>query len=687
MSFKELDLKPTYTSSKDNLIDDFYSPVLSESIKYDRTAGFFNSTSLALVARGLKEFIINGGKMRLLCGVQLSEDDLHTIIHSSEIVENITEDFLKDLNSIYDEIQLNHLKLLAWMLENNILEIKIGIVRNEYGLIGGILHDKTGIFHDDSGNTILFSGSNNETGAGWSSAGFGNLEKFKVFVSWEDKKFMDEDIISFERDWNNENEYLEVMDVPKAAKEGLIKLAPDNIRQVLSLPMSYGDKDYTYDPRDLREYQEEAIEEWVSNNFNGIFKMATGTGKTFTALNGIKILLEDTPNLLIVIACPLAHLAEQWATNVEKFFDIPTYNIYSSANTKWKEDLLELTFNMGFEILDKAIIITTHNTFSMDFFTEKINDLKIPCLLIVDEMHHVASSSFSKGLLDIYDYRLGLSATPEIYNDEEATDFLINYFGGIIFSFDLDDALTGQDEKGETFLTPYDYMPKKVSLTEEEFESYNELSKKIARASHFNEDEMSESYKKLIFKRKNIINNAEEKYHCLRKIINYYDDLDHLIIFCSPQQLDKVLKILEEEGVYPNNKFTYDIGTIKKEEFGGISHREYLVEKFEEGTIKSLVAIKCLDEGIDIPSAEKVIIMSSSNNPREYVQRRGRVLRRSEGKDKAVIYDMAVIQKDSYGDLVDNIVESEKIRLLDFINSSANPDYGMNLLEKWKVIL
>lgn len=163
--------------------------------------------------------------------------------------------------------------------------------------------------------------------------------------------------------------------------------------------------------------------------------------------------------------------------------------------------------------------------------------------------------------------------------------------------------------------------------------NYMNLSAKIARLYHMGKNE-TESFKNLLILRKNIINNADSKFKMLRKLLKSFDDINHLIIFCSPKQIDYVLKILEEEGVNAH-KFTQNEGTKKSEQFGGMSHREFLVNKFDEGFYEALVAIKCLDEGVDIPSADKVIIMSSSNNPREYVQRRGRVLRRCEGKEKA----------------------------------------------------
>ena len=686
MSFKDLKLNSTYNSSKNDLVIEFYGPVLSEAVSYDRVTGFFNSKSLALVASGLKGFISNNGKMRLLCGSELQKDDIDAILNSSEIAEKLSDSFLNDLNNISDEIELNHIKLLAWMVDNDFLDIKIGIVKNNKGYIGGILHEKTGILSDKFGNTIVFSGSNNETNFGWVSGGFGNIEKFKVFLSWEDSKFIVDDLNSFEEYWNNENKFLEVLSIPNAAKEGLIKLAPKNIGEVMKLPLEFNICSNSKDKRKLRDYQEEAISKWCENNKKGIFKMATGTGKTFTALNCISSALNDDLNLITVIACPYAHLTEQWSNDVENNLGIKCYSIYASANTNWKKDFADLVFKLRLGIIKKAIILTTHNTFSMDFFRDKISEINNPLLLVVDEMHKVVSDKFSRGLLECYEYRLGLSATPEVYNNEVGTNFVLSYFGGIIYSFDLDDALNNCDEEGKTYLTPYEYLPQRVGLNESELSQYIDLSRQISRFSHMNKEHMSDYYKLLLQKRKDIVNNANEKYDCLSKILDDLEDVSHLIIFCSHQQMDNVLKILKDKEIL-GHKFTYSEGTKKSNQYGGLSEREYLIKQFDEGVYKALVAIKCLDEGVDIPSADKVIIMSSSRNPREYVQRRGRVLRRSDGKEKADIYDMAVIEYDYSGEIINSIVEPEMERMMDFINSSDNPGYCMKLLEKWSVIL
>lgn len=179
MSFKDLNLKSDYSSSEINMVEEFYEPVLSKAIRYDRISGFFDSNSLANAAKGLKEFILNKGNMRLICGAFINEDDVKSILCVEDISKVLGDNFLKDLNLIEDEIKRNHVKLIAWMIANNLLEIKIGIKKEDGEYFGGMLHTKSGLLYDIHNNYILFFGSNNETKAGWSN----NIEKFKVFQS------------------------------------------------------------------------------------------------------------------------------------------------------------------------------------------------------------------------------------------------------------------------------------------------------------------------------------------------------------------------------------------------------------------------------------------------------------------------------------------------------------------------
>ena len=681
MSLKEVNIKIKYDSDEDDLLNDFYVPVLSQANEYFRLSGFFNSSSLAVSACGLENFIKNNGKMKLVTSVIFSKKDLERINEAEENpVKIIEENFIEDLDNISDEFVKDHLAALGWMIANNYLEIKVAYPKD----FNSLFHPKVGVLKDSSQNIVSFSGSDNETRSGW----LGNIEEFKVFASWKSghSEIIDSDIASFYKYWNNNANKVNVIEIPKAIKRDLIKLAPDNPDNLNfhQLPKYAGGGSIQKDERKLRFYQQDALDSWFDNECRGIFELATGTGKTFTALKCLEKLYKHE-NIVCVIACPLIYLVEQWEKDVKNFpiFE-NVYKIYGS-NPNWKKDLNDFMFDLDLGIADDGIIITTHNTFSTDDFKEILEKCNKKLCLIVDEMHHVGAEKFSRGLTNLnYQYRLGLSATPSVYMNDDATDFLMDYFGGIVASFTIQDALTNIDpETGEYYLCEYNYYPIRVMLNNKEREEYNKLSN-IIRIEYFKDNRDSDVLVRLLNRRSQILKNAADKDDKLREILNKYNSLDHLIIFTTYNQKERVLKILGEENVSPRHEFTSNVSAKHIKEIG-MSEREVLIDKFDKGNLKALVAIKCLDEGVDVPSADKVIIMSSSTNPMEYVQRRGRVLRKSPGKKIATIFDMVVLPDDDGLELTRNIRSTEIKRLYDFIESAKNKLECYSILEEWGI--
>lgn len=683
MSFKDLkNIQPSYKTIHEDLVHDFYDKVLSEAIRYDRISGFFNSNSLAVAASGMSHFILNGGHMRLLCGFELNDNDLSAIKNSEKLKDIIDKKFINDIDNIKNKLVKNHVEMLGWMIANDFLEIKIAILEN--GTFNSMLHQKTGILYDEDENIIGFDGSVNETANGWKY----NYESIKVYLGWEDMKFIKKDIIDFDRDWHNKNNAYEVIDIPNSSKEKLIKIAPKNkedLKIVREIIESNKNK------RQLFQHQKKAIESWECNEKKGILAMATGTGKTFTALKCLENTLKKDNSILTVIACPYSHLITQWAEDL-KNEDVDIHgNIYDfyGDNKKWRKEMESLIFdlNIGVQFAEPNIILTTHDTFSNANFIEKIKKFNGKSMLIVDEMHHVGAKKYKKGLLDLYDYRLGLSATPIRYMDDKGTDYILKFFKGVVYEFDINQALNQINlNTGLTFLTPYNYFPVKTELTTEELEKYKEITKKIVRRFHINknDDENNKNIQSLFSQRRAIINNAENKYIELEKILNNVEDKSHLIVFCSEKQLNNVKKILEKENFTPKHKFTQNEGTKPEKKYDGLSERQYILKYFDKGVYKAIISIHCLDEGVDVPSADKVIIMSSTTNPVESIQRRGRVLRRFPGKDIATIYDLTVIPNQEEK-CIDTIIDNEKKRLIDFIDLSENKNYCYSLIEKWGI--
>ena len=669
--FSDLNIKFKYDSDRDDLLNEFYIPVLSESVEYCRMSGFFSSTSLAISAQGINKLIENNGKMKLLCSAKLNEKDYEIIKNSTlNPIDFIENSFINDLQSLEEGLVKNHVEALGWMIANNLLEIKIAIPENHKG----IFHSKIGILKDIEGNLISFSGSDNETANGW----LYNIEEFKVFKSWDqsENKFVKEDLADFNKYWCGETLRTEVFDLPEAIKKELISLAPSSKEDlnILSNPNS------TFK---LRYYQEEAINNWFNNECRGIFEMATGTGKTFTALECFKELSDSKDRLLTVIACPLSHLIDQWVKDVEKFHDGPII-IGSGKNPKWKKDLNNLKKAFYFKSIDKAVIMTSHASLSSDFFIKTISNFKTEVLLIVDEVHGIGSSKQRLALTDDYNYRLGLSATPNRWLDEEGTQILMEYFNGVIFEFDIERALNEiNPDTGKSYLTPYIYKPIFVDLNDKEYRAYKYYTSKIDEIlQEDTSDEESNTYLKKFFnQRQDIIDNAYAKYNAFITILEENPNIDKLIVFCSPKQIDDVQKILNKYKIIPQHRFTQQESSIKTIK-NPISQREDLLEKFSNGIYKALVAIKCLDEGVDVPSAENAIIMSSTSNPREHVQRRGRILRRCEGKEKAIIYDILVFPKDNslYGS---KLVKKDIKRYEEFARNAENSWECLKILNKF----
>lgn len=411
--------------------------------------------------------------------------------------------------------------------------------------------------------------------------------------------------------------------------------------------------------------------------------MATGTGKTRTALGCIAELLLTKSKLIVIVACPQGTLSLQWKNEVEKLpFNFGLSEVIDGTNKNWRSLLQAIILRITTGFYDNAIIFTTHITGAKADFTNVIKQSSsdINYLFIGDEAHGLGASIFRKALLERYNYRIGLSATPSRWFDESGTKVLEEYFGSDVFEFSIRDALTTINPiTGKTFLVPYTYNLEFVDLTEKELAAYAKISKDVRKLNLYSKDsdEYADKIERLLFKRANIIKKAENKYNKLKEILISMQEVHDLIIFVSPEQLEQVIRILYELRI-PAHSFTQDIGTVIEARYGDMTERQYIIKHFEEGYFKVLIAIKCLDEGIDIPSAQNAILMASSTNPREYIQRIGRVIRQAPGKTNANIWDITI--RPSSLKLTDlNLIEfdkmicdKEKRRIFDIVKNATN---------------
>ena len=689
-TFQELNFKEHYDSQKDNLLKDFYIPALANSKKYRRVVGYFNSKSLASVALGLKDFILNHGRMDLLCGVDLDPSDVNMVKFASEHPEEIlTSSFLDELDSIEDEIVKNHVKVLGWMIANKLLRIRVAIKIDKFGNPApkgeGILHYKIGLMNDFKGNLISFSGSINETSAAWEKNG----EEFHLFRDWKEGELihLKNNLDTFRDLWNSQSNSYKILEIPEAVKDKFIDVAPKDFKDlVFEEFISDDDNNEPKEKIDLYDYQLRARDKWFEHGKKGILVMATGTGKTYTALGCLDKLLQEESQLITIITAPTKHLLPQWENSIKNIGLKLDKIIFATGDTKWRPKLEDNLLDLRLKTINHLIVLTTHDTLaSNDFIGYLSKNKRCNYFLIGDEMHGLGSPYRRNGLLDdLYDFRLGLSATPTRYSDEES-DFLFEFFGGELFKISLREAIYDyyNPKTGKSYLTPYNYYPYFLILNDDELERYKEITLSLFK---FQDEEYSKQKENLLFLRAEIIKDACNKFEVFEQILSDIKEYSGLIVYCSPNQKDKVLEILAKHDIVAH-KFTMEEKTIPMELYGGLSEREVILDDFSKGNYQALVAMHCLDEGVDVPSASKAIFMCSSNSSREFIQRIGRVIRRFEGKTHADIYDLIVkpagrkLDK-SLEKFEDSIYEKEKERYKQIGYIAENYDYVIDLLNK-----
>jgi len=675
MSLKNLNLKNSYDSDQDDILDNFYIPALSEAVLYKRIGGYFSSAAFSLASRGLSKFLLNNGRMQLLVNhvLQRSDKDVIEKIYSDQkYIENILKEDVNSWN-LENKMVKNHVMILGWMLAHKLLDLKIAITVEPQ-----IFHQKIGILIDNEGNKISFSGSNNETVSGWKS----NIEEFKVFKNWitEQRKYLESDEEKFNSFWNGRSRRFIVVDAPTAVRKKLIKTAPKRFedlqfvntetKTVIGIdrqePITNNNLE---NKKELFDYQKMAIRNWIKNKYKGIFEMATGSGKTFTSLNAIKQIFEDCREYCTIVAVPYKHLATQWISDIKELFPNSVIIEAHSDSLGWQKKLNEFLSDYKNNLTNEIFIVISYDTLAtvkfQNIFTNNFNIYKT-YVLIADEVHNIGSPIRMQGMIKNINFRLGLSATPTRWFDEEGSEKIMSYFQKTVFKFDLKMAI----ENG--CLTHYEYHPIFVQMSEQEIEKYYQFTRKIMFSRNREKDPKDNDLTKfLLIKRSKIIKNLDSKivaFESLIKKINQEGGMDHLLIYCdSGGQLQLVQKLLNEYGII-NHKFT-QIETNDQ--------RKKILSDFDQGIYNCLVAVKCLDEGVNVPSTKTAIILASSTNPREYIQRRGRVLRKHKGKEKATIYDFTVLPVGGYEEkelalLERKIFKKELKRIYEFIETSNN---------------
>ena len=709
MELNSFPINPRYSNigGNSNPYHDFFLPCFSNSTYYGRYGGFFTSKNLVMCAEGIEEFIKNNGKMELVLTAPLTNEDLKAIKQGLVSLEKKIEDnWINEQDSIKEKIEKDHVRALAWMIAQDppVLQIKLVVFKDSLGnplsrdeIEESVLTDTTvGVFHDPHGNSVSFSGSIKK-GLDDDDASIDIV----VHKSWLQKEHVDADFAKFRTYWDSgdelladeqSNETMDVIELPTAIKDKLVEQKPNSIDEL----------DLRIKPK-LRQYQKEARDSWFKHAGRGIFEMATGTGKTITAIGCIDKLIKNNEKLLIVIACPTKILVNQWIRELKQKWHYESVNTEKGSKV-WIKDLKNIKRNFRDGIgSNLQIMVSSYDAFCTKEFVDLIEEIQVPTMLIADEVHEAGSLGRQNGLIEKYQYRLGLSATPERYYDDQGTAFLQQYFkpeidcgdchgnSAVIVKKDLEWAIDND------VLVPYYYYPYYVDLDKDELEEYRVLTRKIApEMSKPKEKQNKKLIEIFLVNRAKIIKNASKKIDALQKILQKNNNrLEYCLIYCAEAHGVKQPQIKQVQTVLNKIPIT---NSIIKSDITTEKEKEKILTQIAKGELNVGLAINILDQGVDIPPLKTAILLASTGNKKQFIQRRGRILRTWEGtyrdgtkKESAIIYDIFVVphlNKEilEFADSEKSIVEKELRRHKEMARISLNPDYGKHEIERIKEI-
>ncbi len=605
--------------------------------------------------------------MRLIASPHLEPGDIEALQNAaSRPVEVLARITARSVPELEDALLRDRLNALAWLAASGGLEVKLALRLNESGAMSrGLYHEKIGIFSDSDDQHVAFTGSSNETAGGLVE----NFESIEVFRSWQDPEGrVASKIEDFERMWDNDTPGLRVIQFTDASTELLERFRnPDqkpegiqlDLREANSRPSHFSIPEGFV----VRDYQKKAIRTWSENGGQGVWAMATGTGKTFTSLTLASLVAEKNSPLVIIVICPFLNLCKQWMREMAAFGLRPLACYEGKA--RWQPKFEEGYQRLSTGLATVHAIVTTNRTFQSDAFQSYLrphlsSTSREHHMLIADEVHNLGAKEVKKVLPEDISLRLGLSATPERHMDPEGTAAILDYFGGIIFEFGIKDAIAAGH------LCQYRYHPHIVTLTDAESEEYAEITAKLgpmlARAA--NDNEVGQMAMNLLIKRARLLGSAENKVGTLDRLVaSLPEKPTKAIFYCGDgrttdkisdedvRQIEAVARMLGEKHGLRVRNFTYRESSEEREE---------ILRDLSTGFLDGVVAIRCLDEGIDVPDLQMGFLLASSTNPRQFVQRRGRLLRKAEGKIRADIYDFIIAPPNLGGTLDDESFNMER---------------------------
>lgn len=686
----QLGVKRQWDTEDDNVVKDFYIKTLSHSNRYDRSSLGFGSSILTDVAAGLDGLVDNEGTMRLLIGEYLGDLDLAAVKEGFELQEKYQTESLNKLkqalkeNNTRSDLYSHRFDLLRYFIGSKRLEIKYALVEK------GVFHDKSGLIYGKDGEKISFKGSGNFSRYGTDY----NWESFNAYFSWDEniyeeygKKFEND----FEKLWNDRSEKCKVIQLPNDKLDKIMREAGNSSSYSKHIPPDKKELSLLYnDQRSLnpiipkkinghnfnpRDYQRAALTAWKDNNYKGIFEHATGSGKTLTAIYGIsKIFLDKGTkgNIVCIIAVPYTILAKQWAEELSSFNIIPILCFDDSKKWSARIDsrLSELAISDTNQLV--VIIVVNASLFKPTFqkVLKRIADKQIKSIFIGDECHEYRNKDPES--MPKSEYILGLSATPfnERSKDNKDNDRIKKSFGKICDSFSLKEALD------QDYLCQYEYHPIAIRLTEDEEDEYMRLT--AIAVSIFNSKSKSDTEAQAVLaQRARIIGSADEKFIKFKTLTKGMGNQKNTIIFTG----DGSVEDITEEDIKDKHRAEEILKSIGWEvaEFTSEvtqNERKIRIKEFVERDLNALIAIKVLDQGVNIPAIETAIILASTRSKRQYIQRLGRVLRKAPNKKMSFIYDFIVFPHSTLNlnKSAVKLIEEEEIRFDAFADNANNKD-------------
>lgn len=633
MGLRDLEFKVSYSSDADDLARSFYNPCLREAATYDRITGYFSSSIYILSWTALRSFVAKGGTVRLLCSPHLSDQDADGLElgYRARSDQELAEQLVRELESLLNDPELrSHATLLACLVASGHLDIRLATVTDGAAAVSKrMFHDKVGIFADSDGALVGFGGSMNETLNGL----LHNVESVSVWPSWDsgrDAQRVTEASRRFEDLWNGRGRGVRIHQMPEAAQEIIRRVAAGTdlesaFEDCDELPGGAGSQ-----PRynvGLRRHQEEAITKWSENGNRGLLAHATGSGKTRTGLACMGQALDS--GLTPIVAVPSSLLLEQWEAEVRTHLGLRAV-LCGGGHSTWQRDRL---VRAAIDSDSRQVIIAINNSASTAAFLAQVRGRGARVCFVADEAHRLGSSGFAS-ILDHLDaaQRLGLSATPERAGDDTGTQRLLGYFGGVVHRYTLKNALD------DNYLTPYDYEISFVSLTEPEQDDWDELTTKVKRTygrMQGSDDvgSLAQQVRNLLIRRARIVKNAASKpAHAAQVLAERFEPGQRWLVYCD--NIEQVHATIDHLG---------EVGVSALPYYRGMADDPGQVLALFRHAGGVVVSIRCLDEGVDIPSADHALLMASSQNPREHIQRRGRVLRPAHGKLVAKLHDVVTL--------------------------------------------